>query len=100
MPVSPSECIGPVDCPLASICKPNLARLRAAEADIVVTNHSMLVVQASAGVPVVIVNKNLGAFQGLSIDEAHALPATVRSQAQSEMSARQRVLIEAFFCYA
>jgi ATP-dependent DNA helicase DinG len=87
--VSPSECIGPVDCPLASICKPNLARNRAAEADIVVTNHSMLAVQASAGVPVVIGNKNLGTFQGLIIDEAHALPATVRSQGQSEMSGRR-----------
>ena len=95
--VSPSECIGPVDCPLASVCKPNLARTRAAEADVVVTNHSMLAVQASAGVPVVIGNKNLGTLHALIIDEAHALPATVRSQGQSEMSARQRFLMGGSF---
>lgn len=91
--VSPSECVGVNDCPLASMCKPGLARDRAAEADIVVTNHSMLAVQAAAGVPVVVGNKTIGSFQGLVVDEAHALPATVRSQGQSEVSGRRIVSV-------
>ena len=84
--VGPSECLGD-SCPLFDMCKPRGARARAAEADIVVTNHSMLAVQAAKGVPVLIGNKTLGEFHIIMIDEAHALPANVRSAGASEVSA-------------
>lgn len=84
--VGPSECIGDT-CPIFDLCKPRAARAKAAEADIVVTNHSMLAVQAAKGVPVIIGNKTLGEFHIIMIDEAHALPANVRSAGASEVSA-------------
>lgn len=84
--VGPSECIGD-SCPIFELCKPRAARARAAEADIVVTNHSMLAVQAAKGVPVLIGNKTLGEFHIIMVDEAHALPANVRSAGASEVSA-------------
>lgn len=83
--VGPSECLGD-SCPLYEACKPRNARLLAAEADIVVTNHSMLAVQAAKGVPVLIGNRNLGEFDTIMVDEAHALPANVRSAGASEVS--------------
>lgn len=83
--VGPSECVGD-SCPLFEACKPRNARLLAADADIVVTNHSMLAVQAAKGVPVLIGNKNLGEFDTIMVDEAHALPASVRSAGASEVS--------------
>ena len=84
--VGPAECIGDT-CPIFELCKPRTARAKAAEADIVVTNHSMLAVQAAKGVPVIIGNKTLGEFHIIMIDEAHALPANVRSAGASEVSA-------------
>lgn len=83
--VGPSECIGE-SCPIFDACKPRNARTLAAEADIVVTNHSMLAVQAAKGVPVLIGNKKLGEFNTIMVDEAHALPANVRSAGASEIS--------------
>jgi ATP-dependent DNA helicase DinG len=87
--VSPQECVGEDECPLAAICKPLRARNEAAEADIVITNHSMLAVQAATGTPVVIGNSKLGAFNGIIVDEAHTLPVTVRAQGQSYISGRR-----------
>ena len=87
--VTPQECVGEDECPLAAICKPLQARQRAAEADIVITNHSMLAVQAATGTPVVIGNSKLGPFQGIIVDEAHTLPGIVRAQGQSFISGRR-----------
>lgn len=84
--VGPSECIGD-SCPVFEYCKPRTARAKAADADIVVTNHSMLAVQAAKGVPVIVGNKNLGEFHIIMIDEAHTLPANVRNAGASEVSA-------------
>lgn len=83
--VGPSDCIGK-DCPLFDMCKPRAARAEAAEADIVVTNHSMLAVQAAKGVPVIIGNSTLGEFHMIMIDEAHTLPANVRKAGACEVS--------------
>jgi len=87
--VSTQECLGENSCPLAAICKPLGARQRTAEADIVITNHSMLAVQASTGTPVIIGSTKLGAFHGIIVDEAHALPSVVRSQGQAQISGRR-----------
>ncbi|WIB65548.1 helicase C-terminal domain-containing protein [Curtobacterium sp. MCBD17_040] len=85
--VSTQECVGEAACPLAAICRPRIAREKVAEADIVITNHAMLAVQAASNTPVVIGNQKLGAFHGIIVDEAHALPGIVRSQGQSAISA-------------
>ncbi|HEX9228559.1 MAG TPA: ATP-dependent DNA helicase [Arthrobacter sp.] len=84
--VGPSECIGNT-CPLFDLCKPRGARLKAADADVVITNHSMLAVQAAKGVPVLIGNKTLGDFHIIMVDEAHTLPGNVRSAGSCEVSA-------------
>lgn len=86
--VSTQECFGDA-CALAAICKPLAARQRTADADIVITNHSMLAVQASTGTPVIIGSNKLGAFHGIIVDEAHALPSVVRSQGQAQISGRR-----------
>lgn len=90
MSVPPGECIGS-SCPFEDICRPKAARLAAGEADVVVTNHSMLAVQAAKDAPVVIGNKTLGNFDIIMVDEAHALTANVRSQGAAEISSRRIV---------
>lgn len=87
--VSPSECVGVGQCPFADLCKPAAAKRRAAEADIVVTNHSMLATQAANDLAVVVGSKVLGKFDHIVIDEAHALPSQVRSQGAKEVSGRR-----------
>lgn len=87
--VSPQECLGEAMCPLAAMCKPLASRERVAAADIVITNHSMLAVQAATGAPVVIGSAKLGPFHGIIVDEAHALPSIVRSQGQAQVSGRR-----------
>jgi ATP-dependent DNA helicase DinG len=87
--VSPEECVGLDICPFADICKSDRARTKAAEADVVVTNHSMLAVQASKGVPVVLGNVTLGPFDHIIVDEAHELPKVVRSQGEAAISGRR-----------
>ena len=82
--VSSDDCLGD-KCPSADICAPRKARLLADEAHIVITNHATLAVQATTGVPVVIGSNRRGAFHHLVIDEAHALPATVREQGASKI---------------
>lgn len=87
--VSTTECIGLDACPFADQCRPARAREIASEADIVVTNHSMLAVQAANDAPVVIGNNKLGRFDHILIDEAHTLPGAVRDQGSTEVSARK-----------
>ena len=87
--VSTQECVGENACPLASICRPIQARQKVSEADIIITNHAMLAVQAATGAPVVIGNQKVGPLHGIVVDEAHALPGAVRSQGQSSISARR-----------
>lgn len=62
------------------------AKARAETAEIVVTNHSILAVQAALGVPVIVGNARLGAFHHIIVDEAHTLPSHVRSQGASKLS--------------
>lgn len=87
--VASSDCLGAEKCPLAEWCLPRAARAAAAEADIIVTNHTMLGLQAAKDVPVVVGSKTLGRFDNIIVDEAHGLPATVRSQGSVEVSERR-----------
>jgi ATP-dependent DNA helicase DinG len=84
--VSSQECSG-ADCPFHDLCPAVESRRLAGEADIVVTNHTLLAIQAARSVAVVLGNKKLGEFANLVVDECHALPDTVRNQGASTMSA-------------
>ncbi len=86
--VASGDCLGADRCPFSDVCLPRAAREKAAEADIVVTNHTLLGVQAANDIPVVVGSKTLGRFDHLFIDEAHGLPQTVRGQGSVEVSAR------------
>lgn len=66
------ECEGK-DCPLILECFPEAARARAQEADIVITNHAMLGVEAS-GISI------LPESQAVIVDEAHELVNRVTNQ--------------------
>lgn len=67
-----NECIGE-KCPLRSSCFPMIARNRALEADLIVTNHAMIGVEASA-------NPVLPDADVFIIDEAHELVSRVTGQ--------------------
>lgn len=95
--VSPAECPGVNECPFGSQCRPAAGRARAAAAQIVVTNHSMLAVQAALAVPVVIGNRKLGVFRHIVIDEAHALTSKVRDSGARVISARRVLDIKRTF---
>lgn len=86
--VNPDECIGD-SCPLYDICCAQKARREAQEAAIVVTNHTLLALQASLAVPVVLSNNKLGLFNHLVVDEAHTLPQITRSTGAKQVSARR-----------
>lgn len=72
------ECLGE-SCPLRSSCFPVQAKAAADEADIVVTNHSMLGI-AATGTPV------LPDAQAYIVDEAHELIDRVTSQLTQSLS--------------
>lgn len=84
--VSTDECARAM-CPLVDLCHPARVREQVADADVVVTNHSMLAVQAARGIPTVIGSPKVGAFHQVIVDEAHTLPDAVRAQGQEEVSA-------------
>lgn len=85
--VSSSDCLGN-DCPLADLCLPRAAKNKVATADIVITNHTLLGIQAAKNVPVVTGSRAMGTFHHLMVDECHALPGTVRAQGASEISGK------------
>lgn len=67
-------------------CAGHQARKAAAVADIVVTNHTLIAIQATKSIPVLVDSKTLGEFDHIIIDEAHALPSVVRSNGAVEVS--------------
>lgn len=87
--VTPQECPGATGCPFAAACLPLAARARSAAADIVVTNHALLGIQAATAAPVVLGNRKLGNFSHLMVDEAHSLPGIVRNGGSVELGARR-----------
>ncbi|WP_460306050.1 ATP-dependent DNA helicase [Actinocorallia aurea] len=79
--VSAKECLGGQRCPQAQDCFSELARAEAAEADVVVTNHAMLAIDALEEFQV------LPEHDAVVIDEAHDLVDRVTSVASGELSA-------------
>jgi ATP-dependent DNA helicase DinG len=74
------ECVGAARCPYGDECFAEASRARAREADIVVTNHSLLAVDMLAGRHI------LPPHRLLVVDEAHELADRVSSAAQAELT--------------
>ena len=79
--VSARECLGAQRCPFGRDCYAEQARLTAAKASIVVTNHALLAIDALESFPV------LPEHDVVIIDEAHDLVNRVTSAASGELSA-------------
>lgn len=74
------DCVGAGRCPYGAECFAEASRVRAREADIVVTNHSLLAVDMLAERNIVPPHKLL------IVDEAHELVDRVSSAAQAELT--------------
>ncbi|QPK93911.1 ATP-dependent DNA helicase [Actinomyces sp. zg-332] len=72
--LSPSECLNK-NCPFFNECFPMKARRKSNEADLVVTNHSILGIEINSQTPI------LPKYDNLIVDEAHDLEKRVISQA-------------------
>ena len=79
--VSARECIGATRCPYGTDCFAEKARGRAGTADVVVTNHALLAIDAISDINV------LPEHELLVVDEAHELVDRVTSVATGELSA-------------
>jgi ATP-dependent DNA helicase DinG len=79
--VSARECLGAQRCPFGRDCYAEQARMTAAKASIVVTNHALLAINALESFPV------LPEHDVVIIDEAHDLVNRVTSAASGELSA-------------
>ncbi len=78
--VSAQECIGATRCRFGSQCFSEKARAEAAKADIVVTNHALLAIDATSEMDV------LPEHDAVIIDEAHDLVDRVTSATTGELS--------------
>jgi ATP-dependent DNA helicase DinG len=79
--VTAQECIGVQRCPFGSRCYAERAREQAGHADVVVTNHALLAIDAIENFDV------LPEHDVVVIDEAHELVDRVTSVASAELSA-------------
>src|SRR5581483_6371996 len=78
--VSAQECVGAQRCPYGSRCFAEKAREAAAKADIVVTNHALLAIDATSEIEV------LPEHDVVIVDEAHDLVDRVTSATTGELS--------------
>ncbi|MEU5864222.1 ATP-dependent DNA helicase [Nonomuraea sp. NPDC047529] len=78
--VSAQECLGATRCPSGPECFAELARARAGEVDVVVTNHALLAIDAMGDLPV------LPEHEVVVVDEAHELVDRVTSVVTAELS--------------
>jgi ATP-dependent DNA helicase DinG len=79
--VSARECIGMARCPFGTDCFAEKARDKAGHADVVVTNHALLAIDAMTDAAV------LPEHELLVVDEAHELVDRVTGVATAELSA-------------
>ncbi|HSI27061.1 MAG TPA: ATP-dependent DNA helicase [Aeromicrobium sp.] len=77
--VSARECVGASRCAHGLECFAEQAREAANDADIIVTNHAMLAIDAIDGVPM------LPEYRYVVVDEAHELAARVTQAATAEL---------------
>ena len=78
--VSARDCLGAARCPFGEECFAERARDAAMVADIVVTNHALLAIDAIDGLPV------LPDHDAVIVDEAHELAARVTGVASAELA--------------
>ncbi len=79
--VSHRDCLGAAKCPFGQECFAELAREQAQRSHLVVTNHSLLAIDAIEGVPMI------PDYDVVVIDEAHELTARVTQAATDELAA-------------
>ncbi|MFI7671218.1 ATP-dependent DNA helicase [Nocardia sp. NPDC049526] len=79
--VSSRECLGKSRCQFGQDCFAELARAESAQADVVVTNHALLAIDAISGIQV------LPEHDVVVIDEAHELVDRVTGVATAELAA-------------
>ncbi|MEV6340179.1 ATP-dependent DNA helicase [Nocardia vinacea] len=79
--VSSRECLGKSRCPFGQDCFAELARSQSAQADVVVTNHALLAIDAISDIQV------LPEHDVVVIDEAHELVDRVTGVATAELAA-------------
>ena len=78
--VTHRECLGATRCPYALECFAERAKERAAQSQLIVTNHSLLAIDAIEGVPMI------PEYDVVVIDEAHELSSRVTQAATDELS--------------
>ena len=78
--VNHRECLGATKCPYAAECFAERAKEKAAKSQLIVTNHSLLAIDAIEGVPMI------PEYDAVVIDEAHELSARVTQAATDELS--------------
>ncbi len=78
--VTARECLGAAKCPVGDDCFAEKARAEAGKADIVVTNHALLAIDALEGRPV------LPEHDVVVVDEAHELVDRVTGVATAELT--------------
>ena len=78
--VSHRECLGAAKCPYGTECFAEQAKERAARSQLIVTNHSLLAIDAIEGVPMI------PEYDVAVIDEAHELVSRVTQAATDELS--------------
>lgn len=79
--VTAQECLGASRCPHGEECFAELARAKARESDVVVTNHALLAIDALADTAV------LPEHDTVIVDEAHELDGRITAVATAEISA-------------
>ncbi|MGW4470365.1 ATP-dependent DNA helicase [Nonomuraea sp. NPDC004354] len=78
--VSAKECLGAQRCPSGAECFAELAKARAGEVDVVVTNHALLAIDAMESMSI------LPEHEVVVVDEAHELVDRVTSVVTDELS--------------
>ena len=81
--VSSRECVGESRCAFGEECFAARARMAAMEADIVVTNHALLAIDAIEGVPV------LPEHSAVIVDEAHELVDRITTALSTSLGVQQ-----------
>ncbi len=79
--VTHRECLGAAKCPFGQECFAELARDKAQRSHLVVTNHSLLAIDAIEGVPMI------PEYDVVVVDEAHELVTRVTQAATDELFA-------------
>src|SRR5690349_8567189 len=81
--VNHRECLGAAKCPFGQECFAELAREKAHRSHLIVTNHSLLAIDAIEGVPMI------PEYDVVVIDEAHELTTRVTQAATDELWAAE-----------